>query len=171
MQLQADRDFITAALVELEDFLKSDQVHRLLPAVPGWPRLSLGALLLSQARLTAAGEVLPAELAQVLARRAALVTRRAGQELPQRIRQWVVFSQEVREEGVSRAEYAAAVAPRVMVTLLERELRFPPPEVGRQLALADRRLEQLTRAGDFVWEPDLAAGFPPEQFWYLYRGW
>jgi len=175
MLLQNDRDYIAAALEELDAFLKSDQVHQALPGPAGLPRLSLGALLVAQSRLAAAGmsggEALLEPLTAGLQARAALVAHKAARELPGRLGEWAALINDLDERDISPAEYAARVRLRVMLARLTDQIRFPEPAWGRRLEELDRRLQRLTRPAAFVWEDALEGGFPPEPFWYLYRGW
>lgn len=180
MLLETDWAFISASLEELEAYLKSKQVYWPLSGPASLPRLTLGSLLVSLARLEAHAitEVEPARVSAMLADVSsirshwqALWQRKAALEFPQRLTLWSAFLSDLKEEGVSRAEYAAQVHLRLMLDLLLAETPTIQPAWPRQLEALDVRLQTVTRPAPFVWRAELEPGFPPDKFWYLYRGW
>ena len=51
--------------------------------------------------------------------------------------------------------------------LLEEALEIDPTE-EEMLQGLDLILKSLLEPGDFIWEADLAASFPRQEYWYLF---
>jgi hypothetical protein len=145
-----------------------------------FPKLSLGALLLTRARLEAArpsGST--AELAEldrasgeidaIFAGWPVAGERKAAQELRSRINLWISFLADCAEDPRACDNYHHDVTQRVVIALLLRQ--FPrltdSPEAGR-LAAPDAQLRARLKPGPFVWADDLQAAFPAAEFWFLY---
>jgi hypothetical protein len=74
----------------------------------------------------------------------------------------------VSENGRKRAGFPAQVRIRLMLDLLQTEMAPEKPQEIEYLAGLDARLRAAGQAGSFVWEPNLAACFPENPYWYLY---
>jgi len=95
-----------------------------------------------------------------------------ARELRSRQDAWAWYLDDVRQQGEPAiAHYAHQVETRVKAELLLEELRDGGSNVDeswmRQAAL-DQRLGAVFAVGEFCWLEELAAGFPPDRFWYLW---
>lgn len=178
-----DLGYLLAAEPLLEDFLLVDQVywpiHAGSPAgEPPFPQLTLGSVLVSLRQLQA--RRLPperrAEFHRLQTRIEVLRTRwrvawenKARREISARLRLWRDYLEELRAEPQNQADrYRYEVGRRVMLALLLDEVGQAPAHEIELLRGLDGLLAALFEPGDFLWDVELAAGFPPETFWYLY---
>jgi hypothetical protein len=143
------------------------------------PQLTIGNIMLSQARLMA----LPlsaeqqAELADITSQMDQVRSEwranwgiKAEREFASRLNLWQQYLRELRSDPRQQMSfYASEVRNRVILQMLRTELPGQQAQQdGEQLEMMDQILRGNTRAGDFVWEEELAAGFPKETFWFLY---
>lgn len=185
MAFENDWAFLRAALPELQNYILSRDVYRPLvqPArTPGSvqiPQLTIGNLLLSQARLAAhsSTEEQPAELVQI-ARQIEQErstwrsnwAKKAAREYTSRLNLWGQYLSELRNDPRAHAAfYPNEVRQRVILRLLETELLGDKPQIEvDQLNLLDGILRGLTQPGPFIWEPGVEPAFPHDVFWFLY---
>ena len=185
MAFESDWIFLRAALPDLQAYVISSELYWTLrpasrtPSGAQAPQLTLGNLLLSQARLAAsnlsAGE--QAELAELQRGFAAVREewranwgRKADQEFHSRLNLWQQYLRELRGDAhPSPVFYAREVRQRAILHLLLSEMSsgVPAHEQG-QLTMLDGNLRGVGRSGPFVWEPELAGSFDPAEFWFLY---
>lgn len=182
--LQKDWSFAKAALPELERFLLAPGIYWELSPAPmvrhsaGLDRLSLGSFLLSLARLRAFSSVNPAraqldrlvsEVENIRGQWRANWSRKAAQEFPERLHLWVNFLDDAAGDALDlQRSYPRQVSGRVILDLLAGEIIPPLPTSFARLERLDQQLRDLTQPGVFVWEPELAGGFPESKYWYLY---
>lgn len=190
MAYEQEWAFLRAALPDLQDYLLSNELYwplRLMAHTPGSlqiPQLTIGNLLLSQTRLSAltlpqgqADELagIVRQIQQVRETWRSNWSRKAGREFASRLKLWQQYVSELRGEigrsaGRPASGYATEVRQRAILRLLSAEiLGGLPRDEAEQVDLTDNILRGLTRAGDFVWEPEVAPGFPQQDFWFLYR--
>jgi hypothetical protein len=186
MTHEGDWVFLKTALSDLRDYILSAEIYWTLrpPArSPGGFQLSqltIGNLLLSQARLRA--NDLPPQRAQELAELSTQIAavrsdwranwgRKADEEFRSRLNLWQQYLRELRAEPRhSAAIYAREVRQRAILYLLSTELsREVPANEAEQIAMLDNILRGISQPGPFVWEAELADGFPPAEYWFLYR--
>ena len=167
---------------DLDSFIKSDAVHWSLTNAGSYashyPQLSLGVLLLTQAKLRALGGRLPPDqqshLAQAQQAVAALRSRwranwlrKAEKEVETRLNAW---ARAVRE--LNPADYPAAVQSRLMLDLLLEDAHGEAApglhQARARLATLDSLLRAKFKPGVFALDDDLQAAFPGDPFWYLY---
>jgi len=55
-----------------------------------------------------------------------------------------------------------------MLHLLSLEVEDLPYAYRDMLAALDLRLRGIFQAGEFIWDPQITAGFPVEEYWYLF---
>ena len=178
-----DLGYLHAALPVLERYLMSPDVYWSLaatppPGYPAYPQLTLGNLLLTQRRSVTRQDTpdrqgeqdrLERELSAVQFRWKVAWEKKATREFSARLRLWNNFLEEYRndpEDNVDR--YSYEVSRRVMLTLLDPEASIAPTVEHELLAGLDGLLRTAFISGDFIWERDIASGFPTDQFWYLY---
>ena len=166
--------FLDEALKEMTSFLLSKSLYWPLglkrwPGEQPYPRLTLGTLLLSRARLQAFRDDAPAEAAAVdeklenfKNRWSVIYQNKAAAEFPVRLRRWNALLDEK-----NRAQYANSVRLRVILHLLTGTLDKPPGE-GSMLDGLDVTLRRLLVPSNFVWDDVLAPAFPQEPYWYLW---
>ena len=163
---------------ELADYLLSDVLYWQMAGSSDFPKLSLGMLLLTRARLSAAelGAGQQAELAKVLAeidstldQWRSTAERKADQELHSRATLWQRYWDECRADPHSCAgSYPHEVTNRVIAQLL---LKAFPNLSKSPNALALRPVDSAVRGrlqGEQPVWPDLAPAFPQAEFPYLY---
>ena len=186
MAFESDEAFLRAAVQDLQDYILSKDIYRplgLTVRLPGSgqiPQLTIGNLLLSQARLAArySTEELPAELAEITRRidqeRSAWRSnwaQKAGREYTSRLNLWSQYLRELRADPRANAAfYPNEVRNRTILRLLVAEMlgEVPQNEVD-QINLLDGILNGLTQPGPFIWEPGLEVAFPQDSFWFLYK--
>ncbi|MCC6188669.1 MAG: hypothetical protein IT318_06515 [Anaerolineales bacterium] len=166
---------------ELQDYLLSSTLFWQMQASSDFPKLSLGMLLLTQARLEGADSLLSqtqraernATARQVdatLGNWQVAAEKKAAQEFRSRVNLWEQYWNDCREQPVTCADnYPQEVTQRVIAGLLL--LKFPrlldSPE-ARSLEALDRLARARLVGGRWIWPPDLQPGFPEAEHWYLY---
>jgi hypothetical protein len=165
---------------ELADYLLSDVAFWQMQAPSDFPRLSLGALLLTRARLEAARvQLSPGDLADldraeraidsILAGRPVACEKKAEQELRSRINLWKAFLSDCAEDPRAGDNYAHEVTQRVIASLLLRQFpRLTDSSEAQRVAALDAQLRPRLRSGAFIWANDLEQAFPSNEFWFLY---
>jgi len=169
---EKDKAYLEAGIPELGDYLLSKELYWPI-STHGYdlPRLTIGGILLAQARLDAHGERIESLVAQldgVRSRWRVAWETKAGREVGARMRLWSNYLADYRQNPEQHADaYPHEVRYRVMLHLLLAELPAPPPE-QEALSQLDGLLRINLEASDFIWEPDLDAGFAREVYWFLY---
>lgn len=91
--------------------------------------------------------------------------QKADREFKFRFRQWGDLLQDIRRDfGNQSAYYRHEVRVRVLLSLLSE---FTADIEGSDLDKLDVPLQKVLKHGDFIWEDELAAGFPEDEFWFL----
>lgn len=181
-----DLVYLEAGTKDLKDYLLYKDLFWPLSAAPpagepNYPRLTLGNLRLAQARLRgyAASRQLDArqerdyerlnrEIETVKGKWRTAWEEKAGREFASRLRQWGHYLDEVHNKKESHAPYYAnETRARAILELLRADLGR---EGDPKLAALDAVLRALLAPGEFVWEGGVQAGFPREDFWFLYGG-
>jgi hypothetical protein len=142
------------------------------------PPLTLGNLALSQARLTASQLPMKqaAEFAQLSERVAQIREEwlanwrlKEEREIGARLNLWQQYLRDLRSDPRQHAPfYAREVRTRVILELLDGGQA--KDEYKEQLRMLDQILRGLSQPGSFIWEAEIAAGFPRERFWFLFVG-
>jgi len=181
--LEYDLGYLQAACSILGDYLLSADLYWSIGnsprrGEPPYPSLTLGGVLLAQARAHArpASGRLNEQIAQadeqinaVRQRWRSAWGRKAARDFHARLNLWRDFLEEYRQNPEANLDrYAYEVSRRVMSHLLESEAgEIPKAEIELLVGL-DRLLRIVLIPGGFVWEKKLAPGFPQEVYWYLY---
>jgi hypothetical protein len=175
--------YLQAGVPLLESYLLSNDLYRSIgsPAPGGqsaFPQLTIGSLLLSQARLNARRlderqrsglAAIDQELYACQYRWRTAWDRKSAQEFSARLKLWGDFLGEYRLSPENHSDrYAYEVRRRVMLELLTPFVQNQRPAEMELLSGLDTLLTSVLVAGKFIWEPDIAEGFPPERYWYLY---
>jgi hypothetical protein len=168
-----DWAILRSAAQEMQAYLLSDQwawpVRRDARLTPGTWLLSCRRLrALSDVRSAAERDALIAKAQQERARWMAAWRKKSAEDAEKRLRLWRNYLLEMVDEGhASKAEYAAQVQHRVMLTLLDEDGAL---DVGLRHLCAelDTLLRMSGGLGGFVWPTMYAAEFDREMFWYLY---
>jgi hypothetical protein len=169
---EKDKAYLEAGIPELEAYLLSDELFWPITA-RGYnlPRLTVGGILLSIARLEARGESiesLTAQLDVVRSKWRVAWETKAGRGVQARMRLWGNYLSDYRHNPEGHAdEYPHEVRYRVMLHLLLADLPAFLPE-QKELTQLDSLLRVNLISGDFIWDSDLQAGFPREVYWYLF---
>jgi len=175
--------YLQAGIEKIERYLLSDQLFwplRISSASSGtsYPNLTLGGLLLYHAcaRPLAQTTSQNIELQQIENQIDATRTRwrvawdrKAEWEFKSRLRQWAKTIQEIRVDPEDNlGYYRYEVHLRVILDLLRDDLRDTEAASREHIDSLDLLLRALFKTGNFIWEPELAAGFPVDKFWYLW---
>jgi len=180
-----DLNFLRAGLQELKPYLLSTELFWPLdlsaPAgQPPYPKLTLGNLLLSLARLQA-WPLDPQSQAEFTRLQAQLQLHRtqwrtaweakAGREFSSRLRQWSHTVNEFIQDPPNHAgAYPYQVRVRYLIERLSQELSSFSPDELEFLANLDHRLRTVFVPGAFAWQDELAASFDASLYWYLFGG-
>ncbi len=167
---------------ELPDYILAEVLFWQMQAGSDFPKLSLGMLLLTRARLgVVQGSLSPAQRGQrdkanaaiesVLARWPVAAESKAERELRSRANLWQRFWDDCREQPATCADnYPHAVTQRVIAELLLREFpRLRSSPEAKPLEAVDQVARGRLQGDSFVWAPELQPGFPASDFWFLYR--
>jgi hypothetical protein len=77
--------------------------------------------------------------------------------------------QEIRRDPEEHLDYYRyEVRVRVLISLLHADIKEIEPAQQERIDGLDILLRAFFNPGDFIWEPELAIGFPPDPFWYLW---
>ncbi len=179
-----DLRYLQAGVPLLENYLLSPEIYWPIgvssPAgEPPYPRLTLGGLLLAQARLHARQDlstVQRAELAsldeqidETRARWRVAWGQKAAHELQSRLKLWGNFLDEYRDNPEANIDrYTYEVQRRVMLHLLEPDAEAVPEVQFELWRGMDKMLRGVFVSGDFIWDPVYQPGFPADTYWYLY---
>jgi hypothetical protein len=182
-----DTAFCSAMTDEMGDYIKSDVLYwesgrRQLRGV-GLPKLTFGGLLLAMRRLATLHDHVDPDQAATLTRAERELDLQKSQwrsryqdklarELRSRLDAWAWYLDDCRAQGESAiVHYPRQVETRTKADLLLDEAGKVGLDVKeshqRQLAL-DERLGAFFTVGEFCWLEELAPGFPPDRFWYLW---
>jgi hypothetical protein len=94
---------------------------------------------------------------------------KSGRDYSARLRLWRDFLEEYRAQPDNHIDrYPYEVGRRVQLELLANQLDEIPAAEHELLAGLDKVLGTVFVPGGFVWEADLASGFPNPPFWYLF---
>lgn len=178
-----DLGYIDAAVDLLEKYLLSNEVYWKImasspPGDPTYPSLTLGGLLLAQARSRSrkfSSEQsqrfmqLEGEVDRIHSKWRTAWENKAQDEFRSRLNLWRDFLEDFRQEPEDNADrFSYEVSRRVMLHLLEGETRRIPNAEQQMLAGLDSILSGLLVPGEFIWDGELAAGFSRDEYPYLY---
>ncbi len=181
--IEYDLRYLESGLLDLEGYLLSQEMYWPVGASapsggPPYPRLTLGNLLLSQARLHARwlAPVQSAELERLDRRMEETRTRwlsawrqKVQREFGMRLSLWRDYLEDYRQNPSGNVDrYAYEVNRRIILDLLEPQAGSIPPAETEMLAGLDRLLRAAFQPGPFVWDAELEKGFPEHPYWYLY---
>jgi hypothetical protein len=181
--IEYDLGYLGEGLVTLESYLLSDDIYWNMrvaspPGEPDYPLLTLGGLLLAEARLTA--RRLSIEHSGKFSRLITGIelnrthwhtawTKKAEREFTARLRMWREFIEDYRENPAANIDrYAYEVSRRVMLHYLQAEADQVSEPEQEMLEGLDKLILAVLNPGDFIWEEELRSGFPPRTFPYLY---
>lgn len=178
-----DLGYLEAAVDLLREYLLSDEVYWQLNASspsgePAYPSLTLGGLLIAQARtrartLTSHQQAqftrLVQKIDQLKTKWRSAWEKKSEKEFLARLNLWRDFLDEYRRAPEENADrYAYEVNRRVMLQLLEKEIDQIPQSESFLLSGLDGILAGLLTTGEFIWDEELASGFPRGEYPYLY---
>ena len=177
------RVYLQAGLQELEPYLLSDQLFWTVNASAAigetaYPKFSLGNFLffdvcartaVSNASQVATMNDIEAEMNTSRSRWQVAWDRKASWEIGSRLRQWGNVLKEIRVDPEEHLDfYRYEVRWRVLIQLLRSEIKQVDIAQQEQLGGLDLLLRALFAPGGFIWEPELAPGFPSDSYWFLW---
>ncbi len=180
---QYDLGYLRAGIQILEEYIFSPDIYWSLgisppSGEPPYPSLTLGGLLLAQARLRSPlappeiqrdREALERELERMIQRWPVAWEKKAKREFHARLFLWRDFLEEYRSKPENHLDrYSYEVSRRVMLQLLEPYAPDLPQAEREMLHGLDTWLRAIFVPGEFIWEPGLITVFPSQPYWYLY---
>ncbi len=177
------RVYLQAGLKEAERYLLSNDRFWPLNIAPAlgeasYPNLTLGGLLLYQAYARplartasqiAALQQIDTQIDAARTRWRVAWERKAAWEFKSRLRQWGNSIKEIRVDPEDSAGYYRyEVRWRVILALLQADVRELDPAHLEHLDSLDLILRALFAPGNFIWDPEFAPVFPIDKFWYLW---
>ncbi len=181
--IEYDIRYLQAGLVVIEDYLLVSELYWPIGASapvgePPFPLLTIGNLLLSQARLRARilspGQQvdlvrLTQQMETARTRWRVAWEQKAKRGYHSRLTMWNNFLEEYREApGANFDRYTYEVRLRVILHLLQPEAESIDKAEMDLLSGLDTLLRAILVPGEFLWEQELAGGFSPEEYWYLF---
>lgn len=181
--IEYDMGYLSAGLASLESYLLSDDIYWNLrdpspSGEPAYPQLTLGGLMLANARLAARHLSIDqsALYSQLQSRLEATRihwrvawSKKADREFGARLRLWGDFIGDFRQDPEANIDrYRYEVSRRVMLHFLQEEANQIPKHEREMLAGLDKVLLALLIPGKFIWDQDLQNSFPEQTFPYLY---
>jgi hypothetical protein len=178
-----DLGYMEAVAELLQNYLLSDEIYWKMtsnspPGEPGFPSLTLGTLLLSQQRVASRNLTtlqnnrklsLLNKIEEIRMKWLTAWRSKAKEEFRSRLHLWGNYLEDLRQDPQGNADrYAYEVSRRVMLQLLLGEAEGIPEAELQMLRGLDGIIEGLMSPGEFVWDKDLAAGFPAQEYPYLY---
>ena len=143
-----------------------------------YPRLTLGGILLAL-RLSQAKDLTPQQKKDLHTCETILNTtrlrwqvawgRKSQREFLSRLRQWQNYVNDLIKDPENQIPYySSEIRLRGFISLLYPEMEKPDKEYLELLDGLDTTLRSIFIPGDFVWDEEVAAGFPRDTFWYLW---
>jgi hypothetical protein len=182
---ELDLVFLREAIIDLQEYILSREMfwslHTKFHAPDGshLSQLTLGNLVLSQARLAACqlSDVQEKELKTCNLRIKQLREEwlanwqiKEEREFGVRLNLWQKYLRDLRSDPRQNSTfYSQEVRARVILQLFFSEglVKNVKPQ-AEQLQMLDQVLQGLTHPAPFVWEEEIASGFPNEQYWFLF---
>jgi len=158
MNIQADLDYLQAALPELEHYLLLAELY--YPLGARLRPLTLGGVELALARTAQRVETRGARAAvdSLRAEHFSAWQAKLAHEVKSRASLWSQYLAEYAEDNKSNSHlYSQQVYHRAIVSLL-----------GASKHADDFFLKNVFCEGAFIWEAESAPSFPREKFWYLF---
>ena len=175
--------YLRAGIDQLESYLLSNEIYWPIGVIapagePPYPQLTLGNLLLARQRAqetavtpTQRAELnrLNNELEATRSRWRVAWSQKAQAEFHARLNLWRNFVEEYRKDPSAHYDrYTYEVGRRVLLQLLEPESESIPKAEQDLLTGLDEVLKAVIVTGEFIWDDELASGFPQGVYWYLY---
>lgn len=149
----------------------------------GYPRLSLGGLLLRKNRLAEIQEQLPAELRvrfkkvdmvieETIANHIAAVESKANSELEMRVQQWEMANKDAVDNGEDSEfwynNYEVRTIIHCLILFLQKQPFHLDLSLLEEASATDALWQQRWQQGPFVWEPVWQGVYPRDRYWWLY---
>jgi len=169
-----DLDFFIQGVGELKEYLLSNEIYWNLS---GFPRLTIGSLLLSRiylkkSKLVSDDQVTFQEadthLDEIKLKWRVAWENKILNEIGSRFTLWQNYLTDYLGDPDESVEaYPREVRWRVMLQLLSNEINGAYKE-RTILSILDERLKPNFIPGNFLWSTNLIKAFPQGEYWYLY---
>ena len=183
--LDIDLAYLRLANHVLAEYILIPETYRSLTPVKGsdiaggLSQLTIGNILLSLRRLQAISlseteqtelTELCKQIEQVRNRWRANWERKARHERSDRLRLWQIYLRDLAaDKKWNLRSYPVQVRLRVIIYLLNEEIGASIPGEMTILDQQDSLMRSISSRGPFIWEEELASGFPEDTYWFLYR--
>ncbi len=181
--LATDLQILEEMAAQLPMYLSSEIMFWNLHTV-NMPMLTLGGFLMRQHRLSALAVLLDEKeearlktavstATKTIIPQTIRVEKKATKEIFARARQFSEYLSDLRREhDAAKAGYGTAVESRLMIELLMKMLRKRPFQldnsIPNRIKSIDTLLKMQWQPNNFIWPPEWAQTYSPEQFWWLY---
>lgn len=176
---EGDLHYLKQAVPELQPYLLSKELYWPVSGQhePGLQRLTVGNVLLAEARLKANPHpelvtgwgYLFEQITEVRREWFTHWQHKVLHEFPSRLSIWRDHVKELHtSESAFRQHYPTQIRQRVILHLLLDEIGGHDLMEKEILRGLDGSLRLATEAGPFAWEAELAGGFPQDVYWFLY---
>lgn len=183
--IEKERLYIEASILELKEYLLSPVLFWPVSVTntsreerATIPKLTPGNLYLSIRKLQSYGfpiekkrevEELIENISTIIREWQSGWRKKAEKEFQIRIRQWGTYLNDIKHDRrINQASFAYQVRDRVILDLLNDELKLAGNIENQKILALDDTVRQLTKPGGFLWEDEFIQGFPQKTFWYLY---
>ena len=178
-----DLSYLEAGLEELEPFLLSKKLFWPILAgspfgEPAFPRLTLGGFLLAIARSNARNlppdqkvrlQRIERKLSYFQAKWSVAWETKAKWEFTSRLRQWGLYINELSNHLDQQvAFFPNEVKLRVILAMITDRGLGIESDMLEQVEILDSVLQIMFKSGEFIWDQELAPGFPRVDYWYLW---
>ncbi len=179
-RVEYEAAYIKEGLDQFKPFLLSPEIFWNIqlkrPAKqPPYPQLSLGNMLLavhiikSDAKLEDHLKLIES-FKQIKREWVRAWQKKAELEFNYRMKQWLRFLADLQgAKTQSESSFKNDIRIRVLLELLQNQLKDNGEHVIDELNTLDLQFHQLMKAADFVWPSDIQGAFASEDYWFLYR--
>lgn len=180
-KLTQDLKIFRRFIEEMDDYLSVSKLFYNLG--PTMPKMTIGGLLMRQARLLQGRELLDqpaqneldkavADLQASLSGRIVAFEKKAHEELEARLRQWKEYLGDIQKDKSAADFHHNSVESRVMIQAIIDQLSLPPYQLNSQVPSRVTALDEILQSrwisGNFVWQDGLQSAYPKDTYWYLY---
>ena len=178
-RIEYEEAYLTEGLEQFKPFLLSPEIFwninlKRPSKFPPYPQLSLGNMLLSfhilkSGKISADRKELIELFKKFQLEWVGVWQEKAEKEFNYRIKQWHRYLADLHGAITqSKIRFKNEIRIRVLLELLQKQLKDEGDHVIDALDASDLEFHQLMKADDFVWPLEIKSAFASEDFWFLY---